>query len=206
MSGLWYNALRVLERLRLALSGIDGDTLQSFNHLSNPVKKSFRQRFWYGGGYLYDVVDGPDGDDASLRPNQLFAVSLTPGLLGKKQASKVLSAVRQYLLTPYGLRTLARNDPQYRGALVGDRYARDGAYHQGTVWTWLLGPYFDAVLAVKGHQAAAREWKSVLPALRVHLADAGLGSISEVFDADPPHTPRGCIAQAWSVSEVLRLA
>ena len=149
------------------------------------------------------MIDGPGGDDASLRPNQVLAISLSPDLVSKPQARRVLAAVRRHLLTPYGLRTLSPEDPTYIGVYKGDRN-RDGAYHQGTVWPWLLGPYFDAVRAVEGEEAARADLIRILPALRAHLADAGLGNISEIFDGDPPHEPKGCISQAWSVAEVLR--
>jgi len=200
----------VLAHLHMQLKTASGPGVAlpaSFPELSNAVKTSFRKRFWYEQGeYLYDVVDGPDGDDSSLRPNQLLAISLSPGLLGKPRAAKVLAAVRQHLLTPYGLRTLSPRDPRYKGVYGGDTVQRDGAYHQGTVWAWLVGPYFDAVRMVSGEEAASREWKRHLPVLRAHLAEAGLGTVSEIFDGDPPHRPRGCIAQAWSVGALLRLA
>jgi glycogen debranching enzyme len=117
----------------------------------------------------------------------------------------VLKVVREQLFTPYGLRTLSPHDPRYIGRYRGDRYARDGAYHMGTVWAWLLGPYFDAVAAVEGVETAGSELAEILPYLRRHLADAGLGTISEIFDGDAPHYPTGCIAQAWSVAEILRV-
>jgi predicted glycogen debranching enzyme len=216
INALWYNALRVLAHLRTLLKEapggsadlpVEAGSTRPLPELSNQVKNSFRKRFWYEeGGYLYDVVDGPGGDDRSLRPNQLLAISLSPGLIGKERAGQVLSVVRQHLLTPYGLRTLPPDDPRYHPVYTGSPEQRDAAYHQGTVWTWLLGPYFDAVRAVKGEAAARSEWRHALPRLRAHLADAGLGTISEIFDANEPHHPRGCIAQAWSVAEVLRLA
>jgi glycogen debranching enzyme len=165
--------------------------------------EGFRERFWYaGGGYLYDVVDGPRGDDHSLRPNQIIAAALPDCPLPADQRRAVVDVVVQELWTPRGLRTLAPADPRYVGQYRGDQPTRDAAYHQGTVWPWLLGPLVDAHLLVYGDRAAARR---LVSPLREHLlAEAGCGSVSELFDADPPHTPGGCIAQAWSVAEVFR--
>jgi predicted glycogen debranching enzyme len=209
VNALWYNALRVMEKLKLAL----GRTVQQgrmeqpdFSALAERARSSFRARFWRSdAGCLYDVVDGPDGDDASLRPNQIFALSLNKELLTTEQARGVLKAVRERLLTPYGLRTLSPDDPRFIPRYEGDRRQRDAAYHMGTVWTWLLGPYFDAVAVVDGRDAARAELKGILPYLRRHLRDAGVGSISEIFDAVEPYYPRGCVSQAWSVAEVLRI-
>ena len=209
INALWYNALRVMERLKLALGGTlrrGRLEMPDFGALAEQAKASFRARFWYdAGGYLYDVLDGPDGNDASLRPNQIIALSLQDDLLTMHQARSVLKVVREQLFTPYGLRTLSPQDSRYIGRYTGDRHVRDGAYHMGTVWAWLLGPYFDAVASVEGAEAARRELADILPDLRRHLADAGLGTISEIFDGDAPHSPVGCIAQAWSVAEILRI-
>jgi predicted glycogen debranching enzyme len=209
INALWHNALRLMAGWRKAL-GRNARPGKEERHdckaLAKRARDSFRERFWYEeGGYLYDVVDGPDGDDPSLRPNQLLALSLDPDLVGKPQALKILDAVRRNLLTPYGPRTLSPDDPEYKGTYKGDRAGRDGAYHQGTAWTWLLGPYFDALRAVEGNAAAGRLWSLMLPYVRAHLADAGLGTISEIFDAEAPYAPRGCVSQAWSVSELLRI-
>jgi len=208
INALWYNALRVMEKLKLAL----GRTVQSgrmeqpdFSALAEQARVSFRSRFWrHDAQCLYDVVDGPDGDDASMRPNQIFALSLSKDLLTAEQARGVLKSVREKLFTPYGLRTLSPDDPRYVPRYEGDRRRRDATYHMGIAWAWLLGPYFDAVASVEGPDAARAELASILPHLRRHLADAGLGTISEIFDAEEPFTPRGCISQAWSVAEVLR--
>jgi predicted glycogen debranching enzyme len=208
INALWYNALRVMEKLRASLrrkQGTGEDGSPNYKVLAEWVKESFAARFWYEeGGYLFDVVDGPGGGDASLRPNQLVALA-RPGLIDRERAQRALGVVRERLLTPYGLRTLSPDHPEYKPRYEGNRWARDGAYHNGTVWPWLLGPYFDAVRVVEGDEAARSELERMLPALRAHLEDAGLGTISEIFDADPPHDPKGCIAQAWSVAEVLRL-
>src|SRR5581483_5333607 len=137
-------------------------------------------------------VDTPEGsDDVSLRPNQLLALSLPYPLLAPEQARAVLKTVGQHLLTSYGLRSLAPSDPRYHGAYGGSQRERDGAYHQGTAWTWLLGPYAEAYARVTGDRSTAR---SLLQPLAHHLCDAGLGTVSEILDGDPPHTPRGCIA------------
>lgn len=168
---------------------------------------SFRARFWYeAGGYLYDVIDGPDGDDPSIRPNQLYAVSLADGLLGREQEKRVVQVVQEHLVTPVGLRTLAPTDPRYRARYEGGVTERDGAYHQGTVWPFLLGPFLTAWIKVNGKTAAARKTaRTFLRGLEQHLGEACLGQVSEIFDAEAPHRPRGCPAQAWSVAEPLRV-
>ncbi len=168
--------------------------------------KSFRARFWYEqGGYLYDVVDGKGGDDASLRPNQIYAVAFPGELLDGTQAERVVQVVENRLLTPVGLRTLAPGDAQYRPRYEGGVHSRDGAYHQGTVWPFLLGPFVTAWLRVHGGTSGAkRTAREFLDGLDVHLNEACLGQVSEIFDADAPHHPRGCFAQAWSVAEPLR--
>jgi predicted glycogen debranching enzyme len=198
INALWHHALRFLEELGVAHSGPSADL----------VREQFQRRFWNErAGYLNDVVDGEQREDASLRPNQIIAASLPYPLLNPEQARQVVTVVKQHLLTPYGLRTLSPHDPRYRGVYAGDQRARDGAYHQGTVWPWLLGPLITAHLKVAEDKAAARaEAAGWLGPLWAHLQDAGLGQISEIFDGDPPHRPRGCIAQAWSVAEVLRAA
>jgi predicted glycogen debranching enzyme len=167
---------------------------------------SFRSRFWYGeGGYLYDVVDGDEGADASLRPNQIYAVALSDGLLTKAQKRRVVRVVQEHLLTPVGLRTLAPDHPQYRARYEGGVVERDGAYHQGTVWPFLLGPFMTAWFKVYGNSDATRlQGRRLLRGLERHLEESCLGQVSEIFDGDPPHLPRGCMAQAWSVAEPLR--
>ncbi len=157
-------------------------------------------------GYLFDVVDG-QVKDGSLRPNQIFAVSLPHSMLSEERARRVVDVVEQRLLTPRGLRTLSPDDPRYRGRYVGDVFSRDTAYHQGSVWPWLIGSFFSAWLKVHGRSPATvgrvSEW---LREFETHFGEAGLGQISEIFDADAPHQPRGCIAQAWSVAMLLQLA
>jgi predicted glycogen debranching enzyme len=200
INALWYNALVTVGSW---LQG-SADTAagQTYMTLAEQVAKSFRKRFWRPElGYLADVVDGPSGDDLALRPNQVFALSLHFALLEGDQARSALEAVGRALHTSYGLRTLALGDPAYVGVYAGDRRSRDGAYHQGTSWAWLMGAYAEAIERVTGDRAAAL---SVLRPFEAHLADAGQGSISEIFDGDAPHRARGCPAQAWSVAEVLR--
>lgn len=168
---------------------------------------SFRKRFWYeDGGYLYDVIDGPEGNDTSLRPNQLYALSLNDDLVPRDQAASLLRIVEAELLTPVGLRTLSPRDARYRACYEGGVRERDGAYHQGTVWPFLLAPFVTAWLKVHGKKAAAlTQARAFFNGLAVHLDEACLGVISEIFDAESPHHARGCFAQAWSVAEPLRV-
>jgi len=166
-----------------------------------PTAAAGYARFWNEeNGFCDDVIDGPDGDDPALRPNQLLAVLLAPSPLPSEQQRAVVDACARRLLTPLGLRSLDPAHPDYTGRYTGDRTARDGAYHQGTVWSWLIGPFVKAHLRAYGDPETARSF--LRPLLR-HLGDHGLGHISEIFDGDPPFTPRGTIAQAWSVAEVL---
>jgi predicted glycogen debranching enzyme len=159
-------------------------------------------RYWHEqGGYFCDVIDG-DARDASLRPNQLYALALDPGVLDHGQAAHALDAVERHLLTPVGLRTLAPGDGSYRGRCLGSQRERDAAYHQGTVWPHLLGVYADACYQVRRERVGRKLAQRMLP----HLTDAGIGQVSEIFDGDAPHEPRGCFAQAWAVAELLRLA
>jgi glycogen debranching enzyme len=156
--------------------------------------------------YLADVVDDKGRQDPRLRPNQLIALAIPQPPVPRDLARHVVRTVEHHLLTPYGLRTLAPFDPEYRGRYEGDVAARDSAYHQGTVWTWLLGPYADALLFTFGNTPPTlSRLRRLLKPFEKHLYDAGLGTISEIFDGDPPHHPRGCFAQAWSVAELLRL-
>ncbi len=200
INALWYNALKVMATLARRMR--DSHAAARYEALAQRVAGHFAGRFWYAhGGYLYDVVDGPTGDDAALRPNQILAVSLPHSALPLDRARAVVEAVGRTLLTSYGLRSLAPDHPDYVGRYGGDRWARDGAYHQGTVWGWLIGPYAIAYHRVTGDAAGARR---LLEPFADHLYDAGLGTLSEIFDGDSPHKPRGCPAQAWSVAEVLR--
>lgn len=192
INALWYNALRLMEKW--TNTRID---------LAEQCFESFNKRFWYEhGNYLYDVVDGENGDDPSLRPNQLFAISLENPALDKIHWESVLKAVKNDLLTPFGLRTLSPYDKEYKPMYDGDLRDRDAAYHQGTVWPWLLGPFVDAWLKVYPNDLDTAE--SFLKGLTSHLQDNCIGSISEIFDAIEPYHARGCFAQAWSVAELLR--
>jgi predicted glycogen debranching enzyme len=203
IQALWYNALCILEDMTLRFQDNVGQ--QRYGQMAHAAKINFNRLFWSeAADCLYDIVDG-DTPDPAIRPNQIFAVSLPYSMLSSEQARKVVAKVQEHLLTPYGLRTLSPSDPQYRGRYTGGPQERDGAYHQGTVWPWLMGPFLRAYLKVHEHSAAARDQASVwLGPLKRHLREAGLGQISEIFDGDAPRQPRGCIAQAWSIAEVLR--
>jgi predicted glycogen debranching enzyme len=200
INALWYNALRTAAVL---LTGRDDDAAARYDLLAARAQASFRARFAAPGrDALADVIDGPLGDDLTLRANQIFAVSLPFPLLEGPAAAGVVRAVGRALLTTYGLRSLAAEAPGYHGTYSGDLRARDSAYHEGTVWGWLIGAYVEAYHRVTGDAHGALD---LLRPFVHHLRDAGLGTISEIFDGDPPHRPRGCIAQAWSVAEVLRV-
>lgn len=202
INALWYNALRYLETWVQEERG--EAAAKSIATQAQRVYDSFNQRFWYAeGGYLFDVVDAENGgNDTACRPNQILAVSLPYPVLSQQLWEPVLRTVKERLLTPVGLRSLNREHPQYKPKYFGDLRARDAAYHQGTVWAWLIGPFTDAWLKVyPADQASARLF---LEGFWPHLDQGCIGSISEIFDAEPPYAPRGCIAQAWSVAEVLR--
>jgi predicted glycogen debranching enzyme len=196
IQALWYNALCVMAEWT-------GDP--HYTKLADRARESFNRLFWNDAGdCLYDVVNGAELD-RSIRPNQIFAVSLFHGMLSEDRAARVVTSVRNHLLTPYGLRTLAPSDPQYRGRYEGDPLHRDGAYHQGTVWPWLMGPFLTAYLKVNRRSPDAREQATQwLAELRRYIGAEGVGQIPEVFDGDAPHRAGGCIAQAWSVAELLR--
>jgi predicted glycogen debranching enzyme len=197
VNALWYNALCSMANFARRL----GRDAEEWEGLAERVRARF-DRFWNeAAGYCYDVIDGPDGNQAALRPNQIFAVSLPESPLSPERQKKVVDACARHLLTSHGLRSLALDHPEYRGRYTGGPWERDGAYHQGTVWSWLLGPFALAHLRVYGDRAAA---EAFLAPLAHHLGDYGVGSLAEIFDGDPPFAPRGCIAQAWSVAETLR--
>jgi predicted glycogen debranching enzyme len=193
IQALWYNALKIMQELT-------GNA--RYGEMADQAQRSFAAQFWNPvTGCLFDVVDG-DRKDASIRPNQLGALSLTYKILeNHDHAMSVLNVVERELLTPYGLRTLARNDPHYRGQYTGDPASRDEAYHQGTVWPWLLGLYCNACAHVRG----AVDVAALTETLEQFRDDRGVGQIPEIFDGDEPHEPRGCIAQAWSVAELMRI-
>jgi len=204
IQALWHGALRVMAHLSSVLD--DAAAGSHYSGLADRARERFCQVFWNEeAGCLYDALDDHGNSDASIRPNQIFAVSLPYPLLSGEQAAHVVDVVEWELLTPYGLRTLSPRDPNYRGRYQGDARSRDGAYHQGTVWPWLLGPFLTAYVKVQGNTEEARQRADrFLDPLRAHVLEAGLGQISEVFDGDAPHRPGGCFAQAWSVAEVLR--
>jgi predicted glycogen debranching enzyme len=201
INALWYNALKLLEGWLTA----NNETEQAgrVSNAAQQARESFNARFWYEPGqHLYDVIDGPNGDNPACRPNQLLAFSLKHAILDEKRWSAVLDVSCAKLLTPVGLRSLSPDHKDYKPKYDGDLRARDAAYHQGTVWAWLIGPFIDAWLKVYPDDLDGAG--KFLDGFKPHLRDACIGSISEVFDAEPPFTPRGCIAQAWSVAEVLR--
>ena len=199
INGLWHHALRLMA----GWATEQGADAAPYVAAADAAAAGFIRRFWDAErGYLCDVVDTPDGDDPALRPNQCIALMLPTCPLPDADARTALAAVTAHLLTPYGLRTLAPTDRQYIGRYRGGPVERDGAYHQGTVWPWLLGPYVDAFLRLGGPHGQAR---ALLGPLVDTLRMAGIGSISEVFDGDAPHAPGGCPMQAWSVAALLRL-
>jgi predicted glycogen debranching enzyme len=202
INALWYNALCLLAQWVSEEEDNVADA-QTFSRHADTAQASFNARFWYeAGGYLYDVIDGEQGDDTACRPNQVLAISLAHPILEQARWKPVLEIVKTRLLTPVGLRSLAPGHPDYKSKYDGDLRARDAAYHQGTVWTWLIGPFLDAWLRIYPEDVAGA--RRLLAGLDSHLSEACIGSISEIFDAEAPYLPRGCAAQAWSVAEVLR--
>ncbi len=194
INALWYNALRLM-------AGWTGEA--EYGQRADQVRESFNRCFWNEDtGCLWDVIEGPAGDDPAIRPNQLFAISLPHPVLDPKHWRAVVDVATAKLLTPVGLKSLAEGHPDYKHKYFGDLRARDAAYHQGTVWGWLIGPYADARAKAYPDRADAAD---LVTGFDAHLSEGCVGTISEVFDADPPHTPRACVAQAWSVAEVLRL-
>lgn len=201
VNALWYNALVIFSEL-LKVAGKETEA-RELTQRARVVLKRFVQVFWNAGdGCLYDYVDG-DTSNGAIRPNQIFALSLPFPLLSGRKARQVLKVVEDQLLTPFGLRSLAPGSRDYRPRYGGDQLSRDGAYHQGTVWSWLMGPYITALVRVRG-PGARKTARELIAGFEPHLEKAGVGTISEIFDAEPPHAPRGCIAQAWGVAEILR--
>jgi len=202
INALWFNALTALAQWIKDERG--AGAADRYEAMAATAKESFNQRFWNEAKlHLYDVV-GDQGDlpDASLRPNQIFAISLPHPVLDPARWRSVVDVVAERLLTPLGLRSLAPEHPDFKPSYHGDLRTRDAAYHQGTVWSWLIGPFIDAWLKVyPGEQHHAR---GLLHGLAAHLGQACVGSVSEIFDAKAPFGPRGCIAQAWGVAELLR--
>lgn len=200
INALWYNALRLTADWCERAGRPAGD----YRALALQAYESAQERYWFAdGSYLYDCIDGPDGDDASLRPNQVMALALVYPLIEGDRARSAFDVVSQRLLTPFGLRTLSPDQPGYRPTYRGDQRSRDAAYHMGLVWPWLLGPYLDARRRIYPDAHAVEPF---LEPFLAHLREAGLGTISEIFEPEPPYRPVGCIAQAWSVAELLRQA
>jgi predicted glycogen debranching enzyme len=203
INALWHNAICVMESFSRVLENVQRTDF--YRQLRSKIQLSFNQAFWNpSANCLFDCIQNgvPDG---KIRPNQILAVSLPHALLPAARAQSVVQVVKDQLLTPYGLRSLAPDDPDYHSVYQGNVYERDSAYHQGTVWAWLIGPFVDAYLNAFGEsQENVAYLKSLFEGFRHHLSEAMLGSISEIFDAEAPHKPKGCAAQAWSVAEVLR--
>ncbi|HEV8081779.1 MAG TPA: amylo-alpha-1,6-glucosidase [Chitinophagaceae bacterium] len=203
IQALWYNALKVFSEL-LQLNNQENDALL-VNIRAEKARQSFTGKFWYEeGNYLYDVIDPSGNPDNTIRPNQLFAISLPFELIAGEQAKAVLKIVEEQLYTPVGLKSLPKSDSHYIPVYGGDPWHRDSSYHEGTVWSWLLGPYVDAIMKVKGDEGKIDAQK-VINDFKYHLNEGCIGSVSEIFDAEPPHHPRGCVAQAWGVAEILRI-
>jgi len=203
INALWFNALKLLAGWLREMD--DADAAQRYEQQAELARESFNRRFWFEeGGHLYDVVDvdGTDANDAACRPNQLFAISLDNPVLDPARWKSVVDVAEKELLTPVGLRSLSPNHSDYKPIYGGDLRSRDGAYHQGTVWAWLIGPFIDAWLKV--HPDEKQSARKFLERFPESMNENGIGTISEVFDAREPHTAGGCIAQAWSVAEVLR--
>ena len=205
IQALWYNALRIIEIFANKFEA--PDLSKKYGAMANQTHQSFNKKFWNTNeNCLFDVVDD-NVSDASIRPNQIFAISLDYTMLDGEKNQKVVNAVNRELVTPFGLRTLSLGDPKFVGKCHGDSRSRDMAYHNGTIWPWLLGPYVTAYLKVNDYTTKAREQmlkNLVLPLFTVGIHQDGLGTINEIYDCDPPNEPRGCIAQAWSVAEPLR--
>jgi predicted glycogen debranching enzyme len=209
IQALWYNSLKIFAEF-LKLNG-ESSSADVMNQYADKAKKSFLEKFWFAdGNYLYDVIDENGNPDSSLRPNQLFAASLPYALIDEEKTAAILKTIEKKLYTPVGLRTLPGDDPRYICVYSNNGQNKDACYHQGTVWSWLLGPYVDAIMkaprfigadGLSGKELA----KKLVENFKYHLDEACKGTVSEIFDADPPNYPRGCVAQAWSVGEILRV-
>ncbi len=209
IQALWHNALKIFAEL-LKFNGQSADA-QLVTLSAEKAKLSFVEKFWYADEkYLYDNIDENGKPVAELRPNQLFSISLPFPLIQGEMAVAILTIVEKEVYTKVGLRSLAKNDVHYVPVYGGDTYHRDSSYHEGTVWSWLLGPYIDAILSTTtftGSDGLAGKEKAIqiINDFSYHLNEACIGSVSEIFDADSPHHPRGCVAQAWGVAEILRV-
>lgn len=204
LAALWFNALNCMSLFADELEHFEES--YAYASMADRTERSFQQKFWNReSNFCYDVIDcegDADNRDPTLRPNQLIAAALNWSPLTQEQRYLVVEACSTHLLTSHAVRTLAPDDDRYRGVYSGDIFARDTSYHQGIGWSWLLGPFVLAHLRVHRDREASREF--LMPILKSHLNDGGVGQISEIFDGDPPHHARGCIAQAWSVAEILR--
>jgi glycogen debranching enzyme len=201
INALWYNALCLMNEWLTA----EEDTADAarYKELADKAARSFNQKFWcQEKEHLYDIIEGEYGNDNACRPNQIFAISLKYPVLDKSKWKPVFNTVKEKLLTPVGLRSLAPDHHEYKSKYFGDLRARDAAYHQGTVWGWLIGPFIDAYIKV--YPEDINSAKEFLSGFDHHLNEGCIGSVSEIFDSEAPFTPRGCIAQAWSVAELLR--
>jgi predicted glycogen debranching enzyme len=194
IQALWYNALKIMEEFG-----------EDTSKLTRKLKVNFIRNFWNKEKeYCYDVIKKDIKDD-SLRPNQIFTISLPFSLITGEKAKKIVGVIWKNLYTPYGLRSLSPDSPNFKGKYEGNVFERDSAYHQGTVWVWLLGHFITAYLKVNNYSKIAKLIaKNFLKPFRTHISEAGLGTISEIFDGNPPHLPKGCISQSWSVAEILR--
>jgi predicted glycogen debranching enzyme len=204
IQALWYNALRIMQTLAGKFNEKNEEI--KYAQIAEKTREHFTEKFWNSeDGYLFDTI-GKQKDN-SLRPNQIVAVSLDFTMLDKGKNERIVDVVHKRLLTPYGIRTLSKDNPLYKDHYFGDRRTRDEAYHNGTVWPWLLGPFTTAYLKTKGYSDFRREYalqNFLLPLMQSQVTNFGLGTINEVFDGEPPYQPRGAIAQAWSIAEPLR--
>ncbi len=205
IQALWYNALCIMADLARGFG--DSTRHKEYKALAARTKASFREQFWNAdANCLFDVIDGEE-KDGSIRPNQIFAVSLHHTMLDATRSRKVVDRVLADLLTPVGLRSLATSDPRYTPIYIGSPYDRDASYHQGTVWGWLIGPFIDAYRKTHSRDAKAeKNVNEILAGFTQHLSEAMVGQVSEIFDAEAPHRPRGAAAQAWTVAELLRVS
>ena len=205
IQALWYNALRIMQMLAGKFE--EKNLVETYSVMAEKARLGFNRKFWnIQENCLFDVVE-ESGVDASMRPNQIIAVSLDFSMLNNDKANRVVEAVQKELLTPYGLMTLARSNPRYKGVYLGDWRNRNQAYHNGAVWPWLIGPFTKAFLKTKGTNDLTVDYglkNFIMPLFNQQIYQAGLGTLSEIYDGDPPHAARGCIAQAWSVAEPIR--
>jgi predicted glycogen debranching enzyme len=202
INALWYNA--IMFSLEMAKLDNDNDFINEWGNLPELIKKCFIEIFWdEKKGYLADYVNG-DYKDWSVRPNQVFATSLPFTMLDEETIRAILKVVEKELLTPRGLRTLSPKNPLYKGVYAGNQAERDNAYHQGTVWPWLLGHFVEGYLKIHG-KSGLNFVKNIYEGFQTEVNRYGIGSIPELYDGDPPHNPCGAISQAWSVAELLRI-